>query len=679
MRIPKINIIRNIRRKLLNRGHYVWDGNKLNRDSRRMVLKKPDAEKTLDTHIWRRRGRAWVSEHKENLIENYMKLNAFIPDMMLIVHDPYGFAPLTALCAFRTKEVCTVRVSLLDDSGWGYTSEPSDWHWIPIFGLLPNTKNRVLLEIFCEGKKIKEKEIILLTDRLPKYLRNMVKIEKKEEKSALPWIFVYGGDTQYPYAFDERGNIRYYLSEPPKAYGLFPLSGGRFLFLTHNISAPAFANPHAVLAYEMNLLGKTCREYYIEDGIHHDGCEMSPGGNLLTVSSSMEEYVEDAVIEIDRESGKVVRKLCLADVLSDHPYFDMFDWAHINTVSYLPEEHAVLLCARNIHSVLKINWDTFELQWILCDTEFWKGTPYESYVLEPMSGMEFSYQAHAAYMLGEKTDEGEDKLIIYDNHWHARRPVKSFDGNKFSYVRIYAIDENARTVRLLQNYKCKKSKIRSNAIAVDDRIFSMSGFLNKPVEEYEGMINEYDRESGKVLNRYLTYNSFYRAYPFFADYQALAKIPFPRADKQIFGTEGVIEPCEQPDIKHAKFMPLFRKRYFKKNSRKQVRKHIRGKAWREEQPKYKLKSDLREVYARMYDRLLLLYGRDHVIEKVYFCGREHNYVKDFSKTTQRSPHLFAESRYFVAVPTDELEPDTYKIYFQSRGKLFRLGKKITRK
>ncbi len=676
MNIPKINFIRNIRRSRLNREHSVCDGKKLYRNACRKIPEKPEAETNLDTHIWKRRSRAWMSEHREKLIEHYMELNTFTPDKMLIVHDPYGFAPLTALCVFRTKEECSVRVSLLDDSGWGYTSEPSEWHWIPIFGLLPDTKNRVLLEIFYEGKKIKEKEIILLTDRLPKYLKNMIKVEKKTERSALPWIFVYGGDTHYPYAFDEKGNIRYYLSEPPKAYGLFPLSGGRFLFLTHNISAPAFANPHAVLAYEMNLLGRTCREYYIEDGIHHDGCEISPGGNFLTVSSSMEKYVEDAIIEIDRESGKIVRKLCLADILSDHPYFDMFDWAHINTVSYLPEEHAVLLCARNIHSVVKINWDTFELQWILCDTEFWKGTVYESYVLTPMPDMEFSYQAHAAYMLNEKTAEGENKLIIFDNHWHARRPVESFDGDKSSYVRIYAIDENAHTVRLLQKYKCRKSKIRSNAIATDERIFSMSGFLNKPVDEYEGMINEYDRKSGKVLNRYLTYNSFYRAYPFFADYQALAKIPSPGKDRKLFGTEGALEPCQRPDIKQAKSMPLFRKRYYKKSSRKLVRKYIRGKQWREEQPEYKLKNDLREIYVRMYDRLLLLYNRDHVIEKVFFCGRQHNYVKDFSHTTQRSPHLFAESRYFLAIPTDALEPDYYQIYFQSRGVLFRLGKKI---
>lgn len=136
----------------------------------------------------------------------------------------------------------------------------------------------------------------------------MITVKRKTQESALPWIFVYGGDTKYPYAFDETGKIRYYLSNRPKAYGMFPLSEGKFLFLTNKIYTPGFANPHSVIAYEMDFLGRTHREYYISDSIHHDGCEMEVGGNLLLASSSMNGAVEDAVIELNRRTGDVVRK-----------------------------------------------------------------------------------------------------------------------------------------------------------------------------------------------------------------------------------------------------------------------------------------------------------------------------------------------------------------------------------
>ena len=674
----KCNIFRDRKRARLNKNHEVWDGERVYRYACRKTGEVPEVERFTDTGIKRMRSRAWMSRLNDGAIEQFLDSGKYTPEHMMILHDPYRYAPLTALCVFTTEKECRVRVALQDELGFEFTSEPAKRHRIQVFGLRAGTENKVQVEVFEGENKIHEEEIVLLTDPLPEYLEHMIEIKKKQKESALPLIFVYGGDTRFPYAFDERGEIRYYLSEPPKAYGLFPLSGGRFLFLVHNVSAPAFANPHSVLACEMDLMGRTHREFFVEDGIHHDGCEMTPGGNIMTVSSSMEKYVEDAIIEIDRNTGKTVRKLCLADVLSDHPYFDMFDWAHINTISYLPQEHAIVLCARNLHSVIKIDWDTFELKWILCDTAFWKGTPYEKKVLRPLEGMSFFYQAHAAYMMGEKTEDGRDKLIIFDNHWHARRPVETFDGDKYSYVRIYAIDEKEHTVELLKSYKSRKSKIRSNGVATKKRIFSMSGYLNKPVDEFEGIINEYDRKSGKVLNRYMTYNSFYRAYPFFADYNAFTK-PMNTKEEYLFGIGGALEVCDVPDLSSSRRMPLIKKRFYKKSTRKQIRKNLRSRAWKEERPEYELKNDLGEIFARLYDRLLLLYCRDHVVEKIFFCGREHNYVKDFSKTEQRSPHLFAETRYFLATPIEELEPDCYQIYFLCRGGLYRLGKRITRK
>jgi arylsulfate sulfotransferase len=670
-------------RKNLNKKHVVWDGNRLYHYACRKIRRHKsdalsEAEPAVHTNIRRKRSRAWMSYCVDYAIEGILNMGYYTEKHMLIVHDPYRNAPLTAMCLFTTGDECTVRVSLKDEFGWKFTSDPSRKHRIPIFCLRAGQKNEVLLEVFHGEEKIHEETIYLLTDSLPGYLKHMVDVKIKKKESALSLIFVYGGDTRFPYAFDESGEIRYYLSEPPKAYGLFPMSSGRFLFLVHNVSAPAFANPHSVLACEMDLFGRTHREILVEDGIHHDGCEMTPGGNILTVSSSMEKYVEDAIIEIDRKTGQIVRKLCLADILSDHPYFDMFDWAHINTISYLEEERCILLCARNLHSVMKINWDTFELIWILCDPSFWTGTPYEKKLLCPLGKMEYSYQAHAAYMMGEKTEDGRDMLIVFDNHWQARRPISTFDGDKNSYVRIYAIDDRANTAELLQSYKSRKSKIRSNGIAVKDRVFAMSGYLNKPVSEFEGIISEYSRADGKVLNRYMTYNSFYRAYPFFADYKAYTEPMEAMSGRDyLLGIHGSLQTCKAPDLDCAKSMPLIRRRFYKKSTRKEIRKGIRGKNWKEEKPEYELKKDLGEIYSCLYDRILLVFNRDHVIEKIYFCGEEHNYVKDFSRTTQRSPHLFAESRYFLAVPIADLAADNYKICFQCRGELYKLGKKLT--
>lgn len=676
--ILKNNVPENLlnkKRNALNPAHEVWDGEKLYKYACQTSAGVPSIEQKMETNIKVKRSWAWMSDASDRAIEELLDSAAYTQDHMLLIHDPFRYAPLTALVVFQTKIPCAVRVTVQDTFGFTYTSAVGTRHRIPVFALRAGVENKVLVEIL-EGENVLRKETVnLLTKPLPKLLENMIEVRTKKKESALPLIFVYGGDTRYPYAFDESGEIRYYMSYPPKAYGLFPMSGGRLLFLVNNISAPSFANPHSVVGYEMDLLGRTYHEYYVEDGIHHDGCEMKPGGNILTVSSSMEKYVEDAIIEIDRKSGKVVRKFELADVLSEHPYFDMFDWAHINTVSYLPEDNSICICARNLHSLIKIDWETQELKWIVCDTAFWKDTPYEDKVLRPLPGMEFFYQAHAGYMMGEKTKDGREKMIIFDNHWHARRPVETFDGDKYSYVRIYAIDEENMTVELLKSYKSRKSKIRSNGIVTGNRVFSMSGYLNKPLEQYEGIINEYNRKTGKVINKYLTYNSFYRAYPFFADYDAYQK-PMIREEKSILGMDGSLTPCDKPDLKAVKKMPFIRIPFYKKNTRKQIRKELKSKEWHENRPEYTIKGDLGEIYARLNDELLLLFNRDHVIEKVLFCGEKNTFCKDFSNTEQRSPHLFEDNRYFIAIPVADLNPDSYKVMIQVRGQIYATGKTI---
>ena len=103
---------------------------------------------------------------------------------------------------------------------------------------------------------------------------------------------------------------------------------------------------------------------------------MRPGGNILSLSSSLNNSIEDMIIEIDRENGKVIKKLCLGNILHNHPYMNIIDWAHLNTVSYHERDNCVLICARNIHSVIKINWETMQIKWIMCDPAVWENTPY---------------------------------------------------------------------------------------------------------------------------------------------------------------------------------------------------------------------------------------------------------------------------------------------------------------
>ena len=598
----------------------------------------------ISTKIQIKKSHARISSMLEQYYEALLDKKKYSENHMLVVLNPYRQAPLTALILLTTQVPYAVRVSLEDGRDYSLTTERTTRHRIPVFYLHAGRENEITLEFLDDkGEVCLKRKVYAQTKPLPKSLENMIRMEEKTKDSATPMTFVFGGDTKYPYVFDEKGEVRYYLSRKPKSYGVFLLSGGRFLFLVKDICAPSYANPHSVLCQEMDFLGRVYHEYYVPEGIHHDGCEMKPGGNLIAASSSMNEWVEDAIIEIDRDTGEIVKTLCLEEVLSEHSYFDYFDWAHVNTVSYEEEDHSVIICMRNLHSVIKVDWQTNELKWILCDTEFWKGTKYEEKVLQPEGDLSFCYQAHAADMLKEEGGE-EKRLIIYDNHWSKRRPVPSFDEDENSYVKIYVLDEKNGRVRLEHQYATEKSIIRSNGILSGDRVFAMSGCLEKKIDGYGGMITEYTHGTEEVVNRYLVRQTFYRAYPFSVPFESFC-LSMPVSTRYLIGTEDRDwEICEEA--------PLVQSSPIKNFSSK----------------------------IQFYEDMLMIYGKDHQIGKVWVRGTKQTYAMDYHGTVQKAPSKFASFQYYLALPIRPLAADQYEIYLEADGGVvYRTEKRFVKK
>lgn len=675
------------RNRFGRRGAVIRDGRWLRRMAARHNRQKGLGKKNrtisgrIRTGIRREDSLARETARTENYIESLLDRRRYSEKRILAVINPYGLTPLAALLIFNTEQACQVRVRLDGDYPYSFTSEPSERHRVPVFYLHAGKNNPVQVELLRDGGVVHQEVINLPAAPLPQLLQNMVVTRVKKRKSASPMTFVYGGDTKFPYVFDENGEIRYFLRRRPKAYGLFPLSGGRFLFLKADICAPSFSNPHSVLGLEMDFLGRVYREYFVPEGIHHDGCEMEPEGNLLLASSSLTDYVEDAVVEVNCHTGEVVKKLGLAEVLSEHPYLDSHDWAHVNTVSWIAEEHAVLICMRNLHTVMKLDWRTDEIRWILCDTTFWAGTPYEEKVLRPEGEIAWSYQPHAAYMLPKPTKDGRRRMIIYDNHWHKRRPVENFDGDRKSYVRIYAIDEENHTVSLLESYGSPKSKIRSNGILKKKRVLSMSGYLNTPLDEHEGMITEFSRKTGKVINRYLTYNSFYRAYPFFVDFEKLCR-PVEgtgaATGDYVLGYRPEMTACGEINGDRFRKIPKVRSHKKAARTRKKIRKEERIRAWKNAggQGEDNRREELAGIKIKFYEEMLLLYAKDHLLEKVYLQGRENTYIRDYTDTEQKVPQLFADFHYYTALPLCGIAPDKYEILVESGGVIYETGKRF---
>lgn len=644
----------------------------------------------ISTNISRRKQLPLASLAKDCFIEKTLKSGVYTLNNLLVLHNPYGLAPLTALALFYTKKPYMVRATVQGDTKEDdvvSTTNFAYYHRVPIFGLYPHRENQVLLEIINQKDKVIKKIALKITTQdLPDHIEEMVEVKKKTETSAFNLTFVYGGDTLYPYAFDNSGVIRYYLKRTPKAYGLFPMSKGIFLFSENNISVPTYSNPHATQALEMDLFGRIYNVLHVKKGLHHDAQEMEPGGNIIAAASSLEGYNEDAVIEIDRKTGKVVKELDLGDIITDDTYKDTVDWAHINTVSYDEKNHSVLVCLRNLHTVINIDWDNLTLKWMIGDPTFWEETSMKDFLLRPVGDVSWFYQAHAAYMLTGDIDGNPDTkhMIIYDNHWDKRRPAKNFDGDINSYVKIYTLNEKQGTVELNKSFPSWKSKIRSNGIYVEDknRLFVMSGYLEPPMDEMEGLIYEYDFKSGELLNHYATVNSFYRAYEFWPDYSELSK-PMPLYKDYILGE--LYEPVrvETPDLEDALLQPESQADEKVERARKRVRKELRQKMYKQENKKKKKteieaerEKNIANVSMYISENYLYLRAMDHLVSHVYFVGKEYTFMQDYSMTTQKAPSLFASSVYYIAIPLAPLEKDQYEIYIKCFDQLYYTEKYI---
>lgn len=216
-------------------------------------------------------------------------------DTMKIIQNPYGQAPLTAVAVFHTSEPYCLSYTVAGHSSENeYRQEIKEavtTHFVPIFGLYPGEDNLVTLTLTDAGMDIiSSRTIHIKTEPLPKELA-----ERREESF-------------YPFFCDNEGIIRYYLTVPVNNTGLIELSDERYLLAEEGIATPTLAEPQSTHLHELNLLGCFYRTYYIATGIHGGMCEKEPGGNLLVLSNSVTSPMNDTVLEIDRQTGAVVKR-----------------------------------------------------------------------------------------------------------------------------------------------------------------------------------------------------------------------------------------------------------------------------------------------------------------------------------------------------------------------------------
>ena len=408
-----------------------------------------------------------MQSEKEKKYQNLLKSGEYTEDNIYVQLDPYDASPLSALLLFQTEDAMTVDISVAGkDEATTIKNSFDDYetdHSIPVLGLYPDTENEVTVTLTDESGNSMEKTVTIKTGTLAKSIATIDVKEADTQKMDLgdsELTFVIPS-TKRAYAFDANGDVRWH-STRYNSHIFKELTNGNLLYLTKESND---ADTYNVLL-ETDYLGKIYHRYDFSSSsaandtgksegemtvIHHDGIELPSGNFLLTVNDGSN-YIEDTMIELNRETGEIEKTIDLKDILPEAFYEDYdstsredgkVDWFHQNSVEYDEADNSIIISGRHQDTIMKIDYDTSEIKWIMGDSSGWPES-YQKYFLK--GDVKASGGQHAAIVLPDQDDNDETTdILYYDNNISVTRGDEE-TSEQYSEARQVRINEAEMTI-----------------------------------------------------------------------------------------------------------------------------------------------------------------------------------------------------------------------------------------
>ena len=344
-----------------------------------------------------------------------------------VIVNPYKISPLTALVVFKTNDLASVTVTVKGKDGDNdivNTFVPTKEHFISIYGLYPDYENTVIIATSGE-----EKELKIKTEKVCLGLENATVNNDIEEE----FFFTTSKDVNgYPVAYDKKGNIRWYLTEPC-GWDFTRLSNGYILLGSSDLMKDPY---YASGLVEMDLLGKVYYEYNLPGGYHHDVFEMV-NGNLLVLSNNFDGGTkEDYIVELNRDTGEIVKKFDLYDLM---PNDDGENWISLNSVAYNATTNSILAVGANKDMIVNIDYTSGELNGLIADKNK-VPKKYQKYLFENDGEFESPIKPQAVTLTKDgniayiNSKNNENHLVEYSLNTSERRfkEVKNINLGKVS-------------------------------------------------------------------------------------------------------------------------------------------------------------------------------------------------------------------------------------------------------
>lgn len=363
----------------------------------------------------------------------------------LVQLNPYIIAPLTALILFKTSIAQEVRLTVKGKTPEGdvvHVFPREKTHVLPVYGLYADYENTV--ELRLSGGEVETVKI--QTAPLPASVPAPTFCKGSKEFMGDNVIFLTQTSKADALACDYNGDVRWYLTINV-SFDMKRLRNGHLLVGTNRlIRLPYYVSG----VYEMGVSGKIYREYRVPGGYHHDTYEMEDGSILMLSQQPDGETVEDHLVQVDRETGAIIKEWDFKDVM---PYDvastysgtgTAHDWFHNNAVWYEKSTNSITLSGRHEDAVINIDYETGALNWIIGDPEGWPQEYVDKYFFKPVGDeFEWSYEQHGSVVC----PDGD--IMMFDNGHYRSKIKEHYMPNATSYSRgvRYHLDKQNMTIR----------------------------------------------------------------------------------------------------------------------------------------------------------------------------------------------------------------------------------------
>lgn len=330
--------------------------------------------------------------------------------------------------------------------------------------------------------------------------------------------------TNKPFIFDVHGEIRWFLKFEES--GIQPI-------VSNNSPIIFIGDKNKPKYYKYNWLGEVLNEITIPNSemiTHHSQFTHPDGGDIIPIDT--EDAVGSLICHFD-EFGNILKQWNMNEIVLNYlpENQDMLvigkDWFHCNYARYDASDNSIILSGRTSIGVIKLDYNTGEIKWILGDPQkkWYQYQGLRDLALQPIGNTQLPLGQHSPIKLPN------GNMLLLDNGWDGYDRKANEDGlinggRQYSRLVEYTIDETAMTVTQVMQYGKEKgqelySRVVGNTgydLKVDSRYCLFGAIAYNPnsnnVPNTEGRIIEVDNFGNLLfdakLNTQVSSSLFYR-------------------------------------------------------------------------------------------------------------------------------------------------------------------------